>query len=314
MHVNVLITSAGRRVRLVEIFRDTLKEFGDGKVFACDLEPGLSAACYRADECFKAPPVKSKEYVGFLLELCKTKSIGLVVPTIDTELSILAAAKKEFEKAGIFVAVSSETFCKQSALKTTTYDLFRKAGVKTPKIITNLQTASYPLFAKLNNSSLSKGAQVVTSYEEALLLQQKDKDYIFQEFVEGQEYTVDCFIDRTGKLISVVPRKRIEVRGGEVSKAQSVKDRSIIVAIKELVTKFSGAYGVLTIQLFKNENEITFIEINPRFGGGYPLSFMSGANFAKFLILDMQQQTLTYDESWQERLMLRYDAEVIVDV
>jgi len=130
-----------------------------------------------------------------------------------------------------------------------------------------------------------------------------DKNYIFQE----------C-IDSKGKIISVVPRLRIEVRAGEVSKAKTVKDKNIIDEVKRLCSCLDGAYGYLTIQLFKTDERIVFIEINPRFGGGYPLSYLSDANFAKYLIEDFMGKNLEYNEDWKSgNIMLRYDAEVIVD-
>jgi len=107
----------------------------------------------------------------------------------------------------------------------------------------------------------------------------------------------------------------LEVRAGEVSKAKTVKDKDIIDAIKNLCKKLDGAYGCITIQLFKTEdNRIVFIEINPRFGGGYPLSVLSGANFAEYLIKDYLGIELKYGENWiDSNIMLRYDAEVVVN-
>ena len=115
-------------------------------------------------------------------------------------------------------------------------------------------------------------------------------------------------------MVSVVPRQRLEVRAGEVSKAKAVKDDLIIQEIKKLATCLKGAYGCMTIQLFKKEDRIVFIEINPRFGGGYPLSYLSGANFATMLIKDVLNQELEYRDDWiDNNIMLRYDAEVITN-
>jgi carbamoyl-phosphate synthase large subunit len=142
----------------------------------------------------------------------------------------------------------------------------------------------------------------------------QDKDYIFQEYIDAQEYTVDVFIDKNSNIISVVPRLRIEVRAGEVSKARTIKDSVIIDEVKKLCPYLVGAYGAITIQLFKKDDEIIFIEINPRFGGGYPLSYLSGANFADYLIKDYLEKKLRYKQDWVDNnTMLRYDCEVIVD-
>ncbi len=311
---NILITSAGRRVTLVNIFRKTLKKYNkNGKVYTTDMNPFFSSACHISDSYFKVPKVTDKNYIKILKDICIENNISIVVPTIDTELHILAPAKDEFLEYNILIAVSSEEFCKTFYLKTTTERFFKKYGFKTPEIITDLNNCSFPIFVKKNNSSSSIGAKIINNLEEAKSLS-KYGDYIFQQYINGEEYTVDVFIDRNERVISIIPRLRIEIRAGEVSKAKTVKDKKIIEEVKELCKYLKGAYGCLTIQLFKTENEIYFIEINPRFGGGYPLSYFAGANFADYLIQDFLQYDLIYNESWKNNLiMLRYDAEVIVD-
>ena len=306
--INVLITSAGRRVSLVKNFQKY------AKVYTCDMNPNMSAACQISDRYFKVPKVGEKNYIDVLLEYCMKKNINIVVPTIDPELPILSKAKEDFEKNGILISISSPNICETFYSKRKTEQFFRKIRLKTPKIIDNLKDANYPLFAKLENSSSSIGAKKVENYEEAMILRRKNPSYVFQEYIKGEEYTVDAFVNREGKVISIVPRLRLEVRAGEVSKGKTVKDHQIIENIKKLFKHLNGAYGTITVQLFKKRKEIFFIEINPRFGGGYPLSYLAGADFAKYLIKDYLGEKLEYSESWKNNLiMLRYDAEVLVD-
>lgn len=311
---NILITSAGRRVSLVKNFQDTLKKFNlDGKVFTTDMNPELSSACHISDGYLKVPRVTDKDYLNILKEYCIKNNISMVIPTIDTELHILSQKKEEFFKDGILLAISSTEICEIFYLKDSTEKFFIKNGLDTPRSIEDIKTCSYPIFAKLNNSSCSIGAQIVYTPEIAKELS-SDKNYVFQEFIQGEEFTVDTFIDRKGEVISIVPRQRLEVRAGEVSKAKAVKDPRIIQAIIKLCSKLDGAYGCITIQLFRTDDRIVFIEINPRFGGGYPLSPKAGANFAEYLIKDYLGEKLEYSEEWNDNtIMLRYDAEVIID-
>jgi len=302
--IRVLITSAGRRVSLVKNFQKY------SEVYTCDMNPFLSPACQVSDKYFKVPRVTDETYKDELLRICKDNRINIIVPTIDTELSILSSLKEEFLKEGIFIAISSKNICDTFYLKSSTEKFFIENGFKTPKIV-DIKTANYPLFAKYDNSSCSIGATKVNSYEEAKELK---GNYVFQEFIEGIEYTVDCFVDKNSNVVSIVPRERIEVRAGEVSKARTRKDKQIIEEVKKVLEKLDGAYGCITIQLFKTESEIYFIEINPRFGGGYPLSYLADADFAKYLIDDYLGKKLEYNEKWKNNLiMLRYDAEVLVD-
>jgi len=312
---NILITSAGRRVRLVQNFQAALKKFNSrGKVFTVDKEPELSSACRLSDGYFSLPPVTSKSYIGELAHLCLEHNISLIVPTIDTELSILAAVKSDFEKKGIKAAVSSKKICDTFRSKQSTERFFRQHGFDTPKIFKNrAECRVFPLFAKFDNSSASQGAKKIDSRAELDLLAPEGSGYVIQEYIEGEEYTVDLFMDRYSHPLCIVPRKRLEVRAGEVSKAVTEKDREIIESIKNVAKYLDGGYGCITVQLFRTERGLVFIEINPRFGGGYPLTWQSGADFAEMLIEDFLGIENRYHEERRDKtLMLRYDAEVIV--
>lgn len=311
---NILITSAGRRVSLVKNFQDTLRQFNkNGKVFTIDMNPYLSSACQVSDGFLQVPRVTDSEYINILKKYCIDNDISIVIPTIDTELNILAKVKEIFLKDDIFIAISAKDICDIFYLKNSTEKFFIDNHMDTPRGVVDIKSCTYPIFAKLNNSSCSIGAQIVYTPEVAKELS-SDKNYVFQEFIKGEEFTVDTFVDKKGNVISVVPRQRLEVRAGEVSKAKTVKDQIIIKAVKNLCSKIKGAYGCITIQLFRTYDKIVFIEINPRFGGGYPLSPLSGANFAEYLIKDYLDIPLKYDENWiDENIMLRYDSEVIIN-
>lgn len=311
---NILITSAGRRVSLVKSFQKTLSNYNqNAKVFTTDMNPKLSSACMVSDGYFEVPRVSDENYLSLLKDICKKNKICMIIPTIDTELEILSLAKEEFLKEGIHIIISSKEICNTFFLKSKTEEFFVKSGFKTPLRVKDLATCDYPVFAKFDNSSCSIGAKKVYSREEAKEMA-KDENYVFQEFIDGDEYTVDVYMDRHSNPICIVPRLRLEVRAGEISKGLCVKDEKIIHEIKALCKKLQGAHGCITIQLFKTKKDIIFIEINPRFGGGYPLSYESGANFAKFLFEEYLGNELTYTQEWRDKtLMLRYDAEVIVD-
>jgi carbamoyl-phosphate synthase large subunit len=113
-----------------------------------------------------------------------------------------------------------------------------------------------------------------------------------------------------------VPRCRVEIRGGEISKGITEKNFFYNILVDKL-NYIQGAIGCLTFQFFINQinNEIIGIEINPRFGGGYPLSYASGANYPNFIIQEyIFNNPINYFENWVEnRVMLRYDSEIILD-
>lgn len=133
--------------------------------------------------------------------------------------------------------------------------------------------------------------------------------------VSFDEYTIDLYYNKNSILKCVVPRKRIEVRGGEISKGITSKNE-IIAFINEKLHYINGAKGCLTLQVFFNKinKEIVGIEINPRFGGGYPLSYAAGANYPKFIIDEyLLNQEIMYFDDWRDKtLMLRYDEGIII--
>ena len=284
-----------------------------GQFFATDLNPAQSAACQISDQAFEAPRVTDPGYPDFLKKLVKAYKIDLIIPTIDPELPILAGLKAEFAEERGWVLVPDSAHCKAWNSKRETEKWFVERGLKTPRIYPDLGEIVFPCFAKLEASSCSKGAQVVQSRSQAEALLAHDPSYIFQELLEGEEYTVDLYISRQTKtLVSAVNRKRLEVRAGEVSKGITEKNTTVTQCI-ERFAKSCDTEGVLTVQVMRHQGEIYFIEVNPRFGGGYPLSYQAGANFARYIANDWLGIPNPPYKDWQDGLlMLRYDAEIFV--
>lgn len=114
----------------------------------------------------------------------------------------------------------------------------------------------------------------------------KAPDPIVQEFVAGDEYTLDAYVGLSGRPRCVVPRRRWQVRGGEVSQGVVVKDREIMDAGRRVVEALGDTLrGLVTLQcIVTSQRRIRFIEINPRFGGGAPLGIAAGADYPGWLI------------------------------
>jgi carbamoyl-phosphate synthase large subunit len=319
MRSNVLITSAGRRGVLVTLFQRELRLlFPQGKVFGGDLNPSLSSACHLADGSFTLPPVTSSAYVAEVLNICLRHDIGLVVPTIDTELMALAEQRDMLQEYEISVIVSDASLVRRCRDKRLTNDVFRELGIEFPRVVERPRAADLPLFAKPFDGSCSVGTHMLRTADEMAAEILQDEKLVFVEYLdprEYEEYTVDLYYDRTWQLKCLIPRLRIETRGGEVSKGRTTRlseHRLLCNAFEKL----TGARGCITAQLFRHRDSgrIVAIEINPRFGGGFPLSYEAGANYPRFLLEEyLLNRTIEFHDDWESNLtMLRYDGQVFV--
>lgn len=316
--MNILITSAGQRVSLVQAFKTELRQFvADGKVLTVDLNPILAPACHVSDGYFQVPRVTDPSYIDTLLNICLENHIKLIVPTIDTELLVLSEHIERFRAQGIAISVSDMALVQKCRDKRLTHELFSEYGIEIPKQFErdNLQ---FPLFAKPYNGSLSKGIFVAKSAVDLTEESLNNPELLFMEYIspeEYDEYTVDCYYDKHSQLKCVVPRKRIFVRAGEINKGVTRKNE-IVRIFSEKLDRLQGARGCLTVQVFfhKTEKRVLGIEINPRFGGGYPLSYLARANYPQWLIKEyLFNENVPAFGDWEDNLlMLRYDAEVLV--
>lgn len=317
---NILITSAGRRVSLVNSFKKELKSLGlSYKIYCTDFNPTLSSACQISDGFFKMKKVTDKDYINDLLALCIKNNIGLVIPTIDTELEVLSKNKELFKKNTITILVSSLDFIKSCRNKNLIHDFFDSINFRRAKTF-NSKNLIYPFFVKPYDGSRSKGAYLIEK-EEHLTREILDNDKnMFLEYFSNMDYsefTVDIYFSNTHKIKCIIPRERIIVRDGEVNTACTRKN-SIVDLVKEKFNNIEGLIGCITLQVFKSrkKDEIIGIEINPRFGGGYPLSYCAGANFPKWIIEEYLLNNFSddYFENWNDNLlMIRYDQEIIVN-
>lgn len=316
---NILITSAGRRVELVRSFQVELKKkFPFSKVYTAEANPEWSSACRVSDEFFTIPRVDNENYITSIFELCIKEGIKLVIPTIDTELLVLSCSKEFFLLHNIHIVISDFDLISKCRDKRQTNFLFKELKINIPSAVDKMNP-SFPLFIKPYDGSLSKDIHLINCKEELTDSLLDNPKLMFMEYINSKdfnEYTIDAYYDKNSYLRCLVPRRRIEVRGGEISKGKTEK-LNFYNILKDKLTFIKGAKGCLTIQFFigKVTDEIIGIEINPRFGGGFPLSYASGANFPEYIILEyMMNEQLTFNDNWIEnRVMLRYDSEVILD-
>ena len=310
MNHNIIITSAGQRVALVRDFKETLVRFyAEAKVFTTDMNPELAPAAYVSDGCFEVLRVTDENYISQLLDICKKNEIGMIVPTIDTELLVLAENKKLFNDNDIIVCVSDLDFIKVCRDKRNTGDFLEKHNIRVPKAV-DKYNPTFPLFAKPYDGSLSTNLHYIKNAEELTQDILDDPKLLFMEYIDKEtykEYTIDMYYGTDNCVKCIVPRERIKIRAGEINKGRTVKC-PLMDYIKERLDKIEGCIGCICIQVFFNPltEDVVGIEINPRFGGGYPQSYAAGGNYPEMLIKEyFLGEKIAYIDDWKDNMFTR---------
>lgn len=257
---------------------------------------GTAPALAYCDFTRRVVAMKDPGYIDNLLQICMDDHIDLLIPTIDTDLLVLSENKEKFEAIGTRVMISDPEMIHICRDKNNTSQFFADCGLYAPMPVNDWKEykSGFPAFIKPKDGSSSINAFKVENEEELEVYAGQVEDYIVQPFVSGKEYTIDVFCDWNGEPISIVPRERMQVRAGEVLKTQIFMDRTMIQEMRTLCSAFKPC-GPLTVQLIRDAAGIDwYIEINPRFGGGAPLSMKAGARSAETILKLMDGEYVQY--------------------
>ncbi len=312
--MNVLVTSAGRRTSLVQAFVKAA-EAVDGRVFAGDLS-SLAPALYLAHRGVPLPRVDSAEYIPHLLSLAEEHQIKLVVPTIDTELAVLAQNADAFREVGAAALISEPAFIDICGDKWLTYKAFAEAGVDTAAswLPDDYDADKLPehLFVKPRDGSASRDIYSVPTGELARYLP-RVPNVIIQEELSGHEITIDALLDLTGRPLHYVPRRRIRTLAGESIQGITLPDgdlRDWLISVLNVLSKL-GARGAVTLQAFLTGRGPVLTEVNPRFGGGFPLAYAAGGKYPDWLMAMLRGEEVPerFGEYQVGLYMTRYNTE-----
>ena len=306
--MNILITSAGTRNKVIQYFKENFN--GIGNVIATDMSD-IAPAIYDADKFFLTPKIDDENYIDKLIEICKKEKVSAVFSLIDPELSLIAKNKDRFLEIGVIPIVSKYEAVELAFDKYEMYKYLISNGFKTAKTYINKEDfyqdlekkiIDFPVFVKPVRGSASLNISKVTCKKELDLLFELYDDLIIQEFLNGQEIGADVYVDPISKkVVSIFTKEKIKMRAGETDKARSFKDDKLFSLIISLVEKIGYEY-MIDIDIFKIGDEYYFSEINPRFGGGYPHAYEAGVNFPKMIInslnhIENRKQIGEYEEN-----------------
>ena len=284
------------------------------EIWGADITTTAPALLF-CDKSIQVPRIKDLEYIPALLEVCKREKIDALIPTIDTDLMLLAENRETFLSIGTKVIISAPEKIKICRDKRLIAQYFHSIGLYSPKPVDDYlsYTDGFPAFIKPKDGSSSLFAYKVNDISELESYAKQVPDYIIQPYIEGVEYTVDVFCDFEGNPIYITPRERVSVRSGEVLKTKILYDKTIIEEVLQLVENYRPC-GAITVQLIQQaeSGKNYYIEINPRFGGGAPLSMRAGANSAKALLQLLCGEKLSYQPyvANEESVFSRFDQSI----
>ena len=312
--MRILFTGVGRRIELLQAFRNAALVLNkELKIYGADMAGTAPALAY-CDFTRRVVAMKDPGYIQNLLDICLSDHIDLLIPTIDTDLLILSKNKEQFEAIGTRVMISAPDKIRICRDKNNTSQFFVDCGLHAPMPVNDWKEykSGFPAFIKPKDGSSSINAFKVENEEELEVYAGQVEDYIVQPFVSGREYTIDIFCDWDGKPISIVPRERLQVRAGEVLKTQICMDQTMIEESKTLCKAFKPC-GPMTVQLIRDDAGIDwYIEINPRFGGGAPLSMKAGARSAEAILKFMDDEEVEEQEIADGAIYSRFDQSVCI--
>lgn len=299
--MNILFTCAGRRNYLIRYFKEIIGD--SGNTIAVDSD-ATASALVDADIARTVPPLDHVDYLESLLTIIQDNLVDMVIPLNDLELPIMAANREKLEASGAKIVISHPDLIDLCADKWKAYNFFKALKIHTPKSFIGIEAAllalaekniNFPMIIKPRWGFGSIGIEEVETEEELRLAYQlvlvkiakisminnggniSKNQIIIQEKIVGEEYGIDIVNDFNGNFYGSYTRKKLAMRSGETDKAISVVD-SHFNDIAEKIARATRHIGIMDCDFFIRNDEVYFLEMNPRFGGGYPFSHESGIN------------------------------------
>ena len=298
MKKRILIEASGSMVSgyLIKAINDSGNES-----IASDIDSFNHGICL-ANHFVKVPRSTDPNLWKIIEEKLLINKIDIVIPSFDETLLSWSYKKEYFKEKGINIIVSNSETVEIFLDKYKAYEFCVKNDILTPK------TSLVQEF-ELVKPRFGRGGKDIYIGNEF----QDMTNNISQELIKGIEYTVDCFFDKNGRAIYIIPRQRIDVIDGKSTKGIVVK-HDLINYYVEKIAKNIKFEGPINFQFIESKNKrLFFIEINPRVAGGMALGFAASENWINLIINNfINNQEIEPKEIKYGLRMLRYYAECFI--
>jgi carbamoyl-phosphate synthase large subunit len=307
----VLFTCAGQRVDIVTAFRRA-----GATTIATDVDQ-LAPALYLADRRALVPRVDDFGYVGALRDLVELHDVRLIVPLTDLDHVVLAQHRGELAPA--LVLVPEEETSARCSDKYLAHRFFEDQGIGTPPtwLPTELpEDVRFPVLVKARQGFGSRHIyRAANDTELDFFLRYTAADSMVQAVCHGIEFSIDVFCDLESRCVAAVPRTMIESKGGESIKGMTIKDEDLI-EFARTVSEALRIVGPANVQCFREpDGQLQVTDVNPRFGGGFPLPTAAGSRYPELAIALANGETLEprFGDFREGVVMTRFFSQVILE-
>lgn len=294
---------------MAKLLKESGKRLGyDVEIVAYELETRVPIAL--EGEVLHGMKFSDPHVVDDIARIVKEKDVRIILPFINSAIEIASLCKERFKDVFVPVAdfaTTSRMFDKSEAAR-----LFKEAGFPIPRTYTVIDN-EMPAIVKPRKGGSSRGIKIFHDVEDLMLLQDLDK-YVIQEYIEhNREYSVDCYISASGEILATVPRERLEIMGGEVTRTKTCRNPHLIEMSRKVIEHFKLT-GPVTIQFLHDldRDRYLLMEVNPRLGGGVICSIYAGAPIPDYIIEEALSKPVTPTTQWADGvLMARYQSEAM---
>lgn len=309
MKTTILMLGGSRRVSMAQLLKDSGKRLGcEVEIISYELDTQVPIAL--EGEVIKGKRFDDPDVVEDIARIVKEKNVKIILPFINSAIEVASLCKERIP--GVFVPVSDFSTTSRMFDKVEAARLYKDAGFPIPRTYSVIDN-EMPAIVKPRKGGSSRGIKIFHEVDDLMLLQDLDK-YIIQEYIEhNREYSIDCYVSTDGEILCTVPRERLEVMGGEVTRTKTFRNDHLIDISRKVLEHFKLT-GPVTIQILHDLDKDRFLlmEVNPRLGGGVICSIYAGAPIPDYILTEALGKKVTPSTDWEDGvLMARYQKEAI---
>lgn len=309
MKTTILMLGGSRRVSMAQLLKESGKRLGcEVEIVSYELDTQVPIAI--EGDVIKGKSFADPDVIEDISRVVKERDVKIILPFINSAIEIASLCKERIK--GVFVPVSDFSTTSRMFDKVEAARLFKEAGFPIPRTYSVIDN-EMPAIAKPRKGGSSRGIKIFHNVDDLMMLQDLDK-YLIQEYIEhNKEYSVDCYVSADGEILTTVPRERLEIMGGEVTRTKTFRNEELIAMSRKVIEHFKLT-GPVTIQLLHDLDKDRFLlmEVNPRLGGGVICSIYAGAPIPDYILLESMGKKITPSSDWKDGvLMARYQKEAV---